>query len=127
MRENPRDFFGNDSKTLLEDMDGFINHLISTSSGKDTMELRRFYYRMNPLRAPLLHTRTQTRWIEPDVLFTQFTPQQVAEQLTLIAFGIFARIETKEFAKLAWSRKGKELKAPNITAMVQHSNRVRIN
>lgn len=48
----------------------------------------------------------------------------MAEQLTLLGFDIFARIETKEFAKLAWSRKGREVKAPNITAMIRHSNKV---
>jgi hypothetical protein len=57
-------------------------------------------------------------------LFTIYSPQQVAEQLTLLAFDIFSRIETKEFAKLAWSRRGREVKAPNITAMIRHSNRV---
>ncbi len=47
---------------------------------------------------------------------------QLARQLTLMEAEYFNAIKPWELLNLAWSRKGKEEKAPNVLVMIGHSN-----
>lgn len=49
-------------------------------------------------------------------------PQEFARQLTLIEADLFRAIKPWELLNLAWSRKDKEQKAPNVLAMIARSN-----
>lgn len=49
-------------------------------------------------------------------------PQELARQLTLIEANLFRAIKPWELLNLAWSRKDKEQKAPNVLAMIARSN-----
>ncbi len=49
-------------------------------------------------------------------------PQELARQLTLIEAKLFCAIKPWELLNLAWSRKDKEQKAPNVLAMIARSN-----
>ena len=49
-------------------------------------------------------------------------PQELARQLTLIEAKLFCDIKPWELLNLAWSRKDKEQKAPNVLSMIQRSN-----
>ncbi|KAI8929333.1 ras guanine nucleotide exchange factor domain-containing protein [Entophlyctis helioformis] len=54
----------------------------------------------------------------------ELDPLEVARQLTLIEFELFAAIKAREFLDLAWMKDDKETKAPNIIRMVRWSNHV---
>eukprot|EP01117_Protostelium_nocturnum_P018383 TRINITY_DN7676_c0_g2_i1.p1 TRINITY_DN7676_c0_g2~~TRINITY_DN7676_c0_g2_i1.p1 ORF type:complete len:700 (-),score=223.87 TRINITY_DN7676_c0_g2_i1:205-2304(-) len=49
---------------------------------------------------------------------------EMARQLTLISFSIFCNIQMREFNNLAWEKKGKERKAPNILLFIDRSNKL---
>jgi hypothetical protein len=51
-------------------------------------------------------------------------PQELARQLTLIEAKLFNEIKPWELLNLAWSRKDKEQKAPNVLAMIKRTNLV---
>eukprot|EP01080_Neovahlkampfia_damariscottae_P012015 gene12015-5415_t len=57
-----------------------------------------------------------------DNLFIDFTPKQVTEQLTLITFKYFKDLKPSEFLNQNWSKKSKEMKAPNLTSLIIRSN-----
>jgi son of sevenless-like protein len=56
-----------------------------------------------------------------------FHSEEIARQLTLIEFELFQKIKPWEFLGLQWNKKDKDLKAPNILAMIQRFNQVQKN
>ncbi|KAJ3416526.1 hypothetical protein HDV05_001263 [Chytridiales sp. JEL 0842] len=56
--------------------------------------------------------------------FGELDPVEIARQLTLIEFELFASMKPREFLDLAWMKDDKETRAPNITKMIQWSNHV---
>jgi hypothetical protein len=57
------------------------------------------------------------------LLYSSDTRSEIARQLTLYEFDLFRRVLPREFLGLAWTNPNmKELLAPNLTAMIQHSN-----
>lgn len=64
---------------------------------------------------------------EGDGLFLHnWDPVEVARQLTLYEFEIFARIAPYEFMNQRWTKKEKATEAPNITKMIQWFNKLNI-
>eukprot|EP01137_Pigoraptor_chileana_P018610 Opistho-2@78357 len=57
------------------------------------------------------------------VSFLDIDPLEIARQLTLIEFGLFASIQPKECLDLAWTKSNREL-APGILGMIERSNKV---
>ena len=53
---------------------------------------------------------------------SDFAPQMIAEQLTLLEFSIFRHIDPEEFSDKGWTRG--EKRAPNLIALVQRSDRL---
>jgi hypothetical protein len=53
-----------------------------------------------------------------------FKADDIANQLTLMEFEKFEKLRPKEFLNLNWSTEARKLKAPNIHAMAQHSNKI---
>ncbi|KAJ3112506.1 hypothetical protein HDU96_004486 [Phlyctochytrium bullatum] len=49
-------------------------------------------------------------------------PVEIARQLTLIESELFLNIQVREFLDLAWMKEDKEIRAPNVTRMIQWSN-----
>ncbi|KAJ3218223.1 hypothetical protein HDU67_006332 [Dinochytrium kinnereticum] len=49
-------------------------------------------------------------------------PLEIARQITLIESELFLSIQVREFLDLAWMKEDKEIRAPNITRMIQWSN-----
>jgi son of sevenless-like protein len=50
--------------------------------------------------------------------------EQVARQITLIEAVLFKAIKPVELLNQAWTKKDKEIKAPNVLKMIRHSTRV---
>lgn len=65
-----------------------------------------------------------------DETFTQFDrPAGVAalewaRQLTTLEFALFEQLQPKELLGLAWGKKDKEMRAPNVLALIHHFNAV---
>ena len=59
-----------------------------------------------------------------DFNFDDFTPKQIAEQLTIIESFIFKNLNLREIASLNWSRKEKKKIVPTIVASSQFFNRI---
>ena len=55
---------------------------------------------------------------------TDLHPEEVARQITLIEFDLYKAIRPWECLGLAWSKKDKEKRAPNILKMIQRFNQV---
>ena len=54
---------------------------------------------------------------------TNFTPQEIADQLTLLDFKFFCQISSSELdTDLSWTRKDKFVKTPNVVAMTRRFN-----
>eukprot|EP01129_Flabellula_baltica_P004294 TRINITY_DN1485_c0_g1_i1.p1 TRINITY_DN1485_c0_g1~~TRINITY_DN1485_c0_g1_i1.p1 ORF type:complete len:812 (+),score=179.59 TRINITY_DN1485_c0_g1_i1:28-2436(+) len=53
-----------------------------------------------------------------------FNPIEIARQLTLIDEVLFHRIRAKEFLGNAWMKKDAIVRAPNLTAFINHSNKL---
>ncbi|KAI8848736.1 ras guanine nucleotide exchange factor domain-containing protein [Chytridium lagenaria] len=51
-------------------------------------------------------------------------PLEIARQITIIESDLFLSIQVREFLDLAWMKDDKEIRAPNITRMIQWSNHV---
>ncbi|KAJ3107545.1 hypothetical protein HDU97_003850 [Phlyctochytrium planicorne] len=51
-------------------------------------------------------------------------PLEIARQITIIESELFLTIQCREFLDLAWMKEDKEIRAPNITRMIQWSNHV---
>ena len=51
-----------------------------------------------------------------------FTPQQIAKQITLVDFSIFKRIHPNELSHCAWTKPDKREKAPNVIASMDFFN-----
>eukprot|EP01114_Cavostelium_apophysatum_P022346 TRINITY_DN8054_c0_g1_i2.p1 TRINITY_DN8054_c0_g1~~TRINITY_DN8054_c0_g1_i2.p1 ORF type:complete len:499 (+),score=145.05 TRINITY_DN8054_c0_g1_i2:81-1577(+) len=56
--------------------------------------------------------------------FTDYTTQQIAEQMTLLEHGLFQQISIQELEDKAWSRSNKQVDAPHVTALIQRFNEV---
>lgn len=56
--------------------------------------------------------------------FLDFNASEIARQLCIIEFEIYAKIRPTECVNQAWTKKDKEILAPNITQMVQQSNKL---
>jgi len=50
--------------------------------------------------------------------------KEMARQLTLMDYELFQRIRPSEFNNLAWTRKTKEIDAPNLLCMIRRFNEV---
>ncbi|RKP01474.1 hypothetical protein CXG81DRAFT_11930 [Caulochytrium protostelioides] len=53
-----------------------------------------------------------------------FDPADVARQLTLMEYELFALVQPREFLNLAWMKPDKEERAPNLLRMTKWSNHV---
>ena len=65
--------------------------------------------------------------LPPNMTFSsliELHPEEVARQLTLLEFDLYRAIRPWECLGLAWSKKDKETKAPNILKMIQRFNQV---
>ncbi|KAH3743003.1 Ras guanine nucleotide exchange factor Q [Pelomyxa schiedti] len=56
--------------------------------------------------------------------FEDMDPVEIARQLSLMEFDIFRTIQAKEMFSLSWSKKDKELKSPNLLAMIHKFNTI---
>ncbi|KAH3762319.1 Ras guanine nucleotide exchange factor Q [Pelomyxa schiedti] len=56
--------------------------------------------------------------------FEDMDPIEIARQLSLMEFDIFRTIQAKEMFSLSWSKKDKELKSPNLLAMIHKFNTI---
>ena len=54
----------------------------------------------------------------------EFDPQEIARQLTLIEYQLFASINTREFLDLSWMKKDKNDKSPTIIQFTKWSSHV---
>mmetsp|Transcript_18262 Transcript_18262/g.25578 ORF Transcript_18262/g.25578 Transcript_18262/m.25578 type:complete len:478 (+) Transcript_18262:38-1471(+) len=54
--------------------------------------------------------------------FVDIAPIEIARQLTLIDYNLCRAIESKEFLGLAWTKKDKEKRSPNLLKMINHFN-----
>ncbi|KNC51938.1 ral guanine nucleotide exchange factor [Thecamonas trahens ATCC 50062] len=52
----------------------------------------------------------------------QLHPLEVVRQLTLLDYAVFERIKPNEFLGQAWARKGAEMRAPYVLAMIKRFN-----
>lgn len=65
-----------------------------------------------------------------DETFTQFdrpagvSALEWARQLTTLEFALFEQLQPKELLGLAWGKKDKEMRAPNVLALIHHFNAV---
>lgn len=50
--------------------------------------------------------------------------KEMARQLTLMDYELFQRIRPSEFNNLSWTRKTKEIDAPNLLTMIRRFNEV---
>jgi len=57
-------------------------------------------------------------------IFEDVKPIEVARQLTLMDYNLCRVIEPKEFLGLAWSKKDKEKRSPNLLRMITRFNLV---
>jgi len=66
--------------------------------------------------------------IQPGALqLSDLNVEEVARQLTLIEYDLFKAIKPWECLGQAWTKKDKEIKAPNIIAMIKRFNYVRVS
>jgi hypothetical protein len=59
-----------------------------------------------------------------DEWILSFTPKEIAQQLTLITFDYFKKLKPSEFLNQHWTKKTKEVKAPNLTSLINRSNEI---
>eukprot|EP01094_Clydonella_sp_ATCC50884_P028908 TRINITY_DN8841_c0_g1_i1.p1 TRINITY_DN8841_c0_g1~~TRINITY_DN8841_c0_g1_i1.p1 ORF type:complete len:588 (+),score=266.36 TRINITY_DN8841_c0_g1_i1:205-1764(+) len=62
--------------------------------------------------------------LTPADLCMSSSPKDIAQQLTLIDFDVFRRIEPRELLLQAWSKKTTKHRAPNVRALIRRFNRV---
>lgn len=55
---------------------------------------------------------------------TDVDPLEIARQITLLEADIFRRIRSREFLKVAWTKKNKKELAPNLTKFLRLSSRI---
>ena len=66
----------------------------------------------------------------PEGTFTMYDspvtvePLEWARQLTCLEFALFQQLQPKELLHLAWAKKDKEMRAPNVLALIHHFNTV---
>ena len=56
--------------------------------------------------------------------FSTYPPLEIARQLTLLSFQFFSQIEAKELQGMAWTKREKNEKSPNVIRMIQLSNSI---
>lgn len=56
--------------------------------------------------------------------FFCFHPKEIARQLSMIEFSHFIKIKPAECVNQAWTKKDKDVRAPNIVNYIKHSNLV---
>ncbi|KAJ3191847.1 hypothetical protein HK101_007350 [Irineochytrium annulatum] len=78
------------------------------------------------LNSKLNFVKINNRSNEDDVRvrLVDLEPLELARQLTLIESELFVAIKAREFVDLAWMKDDKDVKAPNLTRMIQWSNHV---
>jgi hypothetical protein len=54
----------------------------------------------------------------------EWSPVEIARQMTLIEYGIFSQIKPKECFKLGWSKADKHERSPNIVRLIDHFNKM---
>ncbi len=54
--------------------------------------------------------------------FVQYTPETIAEQLTLIDHRVLAPVTPQELMSLGWTKKDKEVRAPAVLAVISRFN-----
>lgn len=59
-----------------------------------------------------------------EVTFSSYKPKEIAQQMTLLEWKMFRRIDRDEFYNKGWSRDTREKTSSNITAMIRRSNEV---
>lgn len=52
--------------------------------------------------------------------------QEIAKQLTLIEWSMWEKIQPWEFLDVAWTKKDKEKRSPNILSMIERFNEVSV-
>lgn len=65
-----------------------------------------------------------TKLNEHPLKFSESTPGEIADQLTLLEYQIMTKIRPTEFLKQAWSKQEKDEKAPNIVSYIDWFNKV---
>eukprot|EP01102_Stenamoeba_stenopodia_P014624 TRINITY_DN4881_c0_g1_i2.p1 TRINITY_DN4881_c0_g1~~TRINITY_DN4881_c0_g1_i2.p1 ORF type:complete len:1169 (+),score=349.70 TRINITY_DN4881_c0_g1_i2:173-3679(+) len=125
--------FAEDPK-LVQQLQEFINNTLMTTnmekaaeqlqkilqrkgSGKDKEE-REVVFGKTPPR-PFLPTN-----LTGALQLSDLNPEEVARQLTLIEYDLYKAIKPWECLGQAWAKKDKEIKAPNIIAMIKRFNYV---
>jgi hypothetical protein len=61
---------------------------------------------------------------DPPVVFMEVDLSEFARHFSLVEQELYATIKRKEFLRCAWSKTGKEINAPNILRMIDHTNQV---
>lgn len=65
--------------------------------------------------------------VEPsEWTLTDVHPREIARQITVLMADLFQKLQVKEFLGQAWTKKDKELLAPNLLNMIRFSNKVRV-
>eukprot|EP01113_Clastostelium_recurvatum_P031889 TRINITY_DN4032_c0_g1_i8.p1 TRINITY_DN4032_c0_g1~~TRINITY_DN4032_c0_g1_i8.p1 ORF type:complete len:1665 (+),score=458.48 TRINITY_DN4032_c0_g1_i8:252-5246(+) len=62
--------------------------------------------------------------MSPSTLFMTLNVSDIAQQLTIIEFDLFCRIQPSELFNQAWNGKVAKHKAPHILALIQRTNRL---
>ena len=77
---------------------------------------KELYLKKIPWNIPSLINDKELKLID---LF-QFTPLELAQQLTLIDFNLFKKIQPKELLNESWCKVGNNINSPNVLQMIYH-------
>ena len=131
-----------DFQTLGEVWDRFLSESVAQIDGKSWVKDLQMAARTNSrVSAPILEDNTSSpsrtakkekaeklpKSIIPrgkNFGLDDLDPVEIARQLTLIDYELFQRIRPSEFNNLAWTKKNKEVDAPNLIRMIRRFNDV---
>lgn len=95
-----------------------------TQSEKPAQKIINTFTKMDEIDTQLRNTRTFSIIISKKVNTFSFSEDKIAEQLTLITFKLFKKIQSKEFLNKNWMENSREENAPNLCMLIKRANDV---
>jgi hypothetical protein len=73
---------------------------------------------------PLTTSVLQDCSVSPSTLFMTINSQEIAQQLTVIEYNLFSKIQPSELINQAWNGQAARRRAPHVLDLIQRTNRL---
>jgi hypothetical protein len=102
----------------------FVNEMTMTHMEKPAQKIINAFEKMDEQDKQMRHSRAFSTIVAKKVNPWSFSEDKIAEQLTLITFKIFKKLQPKEFLNKNWTEESRAENAPNLQLLIKRSNDV---